>query len=110
MSSVLEIFDHKQATQVFPSETLVRLCQHWETLRWSETCVLNCYIIQTYVVPNYHIESTDCWLCTLGLWSLRLHDLTLEQLVGQWGRVSLKFQKPNLEEYVTLGLYIKSMH
>ena len=22
------------------------------------------------VVPNYHTESIDCWLCTLGLWSL----------------------------------------
>ena len=33
------------------------------------------------VVPNYHIESHRLLLCTSGLRSLRLHTVTLEQVV-----------------------------
>ena len=40
----------------------------------------------------------------------KLHVVTLEQVVCLWGRMPLKLQIPNLEENVTPGLYIRSMH
>ena len=92
----LEWFYHKQAIQIYPNETLVRIRQRWEMrqlLYWSETYILNFYFnLNFQLLPITTLNDIDCWLCTSSLQSLGLHLLTLVQVIWQWDRTWLKLQ------------------
>ena len=113
LSNVLKWFHHKQATQSLPNETPVRLRQHWGTpqlLSWSETCVLNFYIIQTS-----RCSQLPHWVNWL--FALLIRPTVFEITCCNFGTGCLtvgqdatKIAKSNLEEYITPGLYIRSMH
>ena len=96
-----------------PNKTLVRLHQRWEMpqfLYWSETCILNFYVIQTsycsqlphwmnwLLALNIRLSVFEIVCCNFGAGCL-----AVGQNVG-------KTAKCNLEEYVIPRLYIRSMH
>ena len=111
LSSVLEWFHHKQAIQICPKETLVRLPQHCEMpflLHWSETCMLKLYIIQTsccsqlpqwinWVLALLIRLFFEITCCNFGTGCLTVGQNAAKVVCHTW------------VEYVTPG-YIRSMH
>ena len=112
LSNVLEWFHHKLANQICPNETLIRLPQCWEMpkLYWSETSIINFYIIQTSCCSQ--LPHWIKWLLTLHI-RLMVFEITCRNFGTGYVTVrknTAKVAKPNFEEYATPSLYIRSMH